>query len=75
MWGQYPFNYLEMIDMLFGKEDNTIEVCSGNVKEDYFTVDINTETDLPNTIRLLNIINNYLNAMIFKNLMNCIIMC
>ena len=33
-----------MIDMLFGKEDNTIEVCSGNVKEDYFTVDINTET-------------------------------
>lgn len=44
MWGQYPFNYLEMIDMLFGKEDNTIEVCSGNVKEDYFTVDINTET-------------------------------
>jgi hypothetical protein len=25
---RYPFNYLEMIDAVFGKEDNTIEVCS-----------------------------------------------
>ena len=27
--GSYPFNYLEMIDNLFGKEENIIEVCSG----------------------------------------------
>ncbi|MFZ0326384.1 MAG: hypothetical protein WAL66_03690, partial [Nitrososphaeraceae archaeon] len=47
--GQYPFNYLEMIDTLFGKEDNTIEVCSGNVKEDCFTVDINPDTK-PNLV-------------------------
>ena len=46
---QYPFNYLEMIDTLFGKEDNTIEVCSGNVKEDCFTVDINPDTK-PNLV-------------------------
>jgi hypothetical protein len=26
--GRYPYNYLEMIDAVFGKEDNTIEVCS-----------------------------------------------
>ncbi len=42
--GRYPFKYLEMIDMLFGKEDNIIEVCSGNVKENCFSVDINPET-------------------------------
>jgi hypothetical protein len=27
--GSYPYKYLEMINALFGKEDNTIEVCSG----------------------------------------------
>jgi hypothetical protein len=26
--GRYPYNYLEMIDNIFGKEENTIEVCS-----------------------------------------------
>src|SRR6266545_38859 len=41
--GKYPFCYLEMIDNLFGKEENIIEVCSGNVKG-CFTVDINPET-------------------------------
>jgi hypothetical protein len=30
--GEYPFHYLEMIDYVFGKEENTIEVC--------FTVDM-----------------------------------
>jgi hypothetical protein len=39
--GQYPYRYLEMIDNLFGKDDNTIEVCSGNVKGNCFKVDIN----------------------------------
>ncbi|MPZ06039.1 MAG: hypothetical protein GEU26_06410 [Nitrososphaeraceae archaeon] len=42
--GRYPFNYLEMIDTIFGKEDNTIEVCSGSVKGNSFTVDINPDT-------------------------------
>jgi hypothetical protein len=42
--GSYPFNYLEMLDHVFGAEDNkdTIEVCSGSVKG-CFTVDINQE--------------------------------
>ena len=31
--GSYPFNYLEMIDAVFGKEDNTIEVCSGMIRK------------------------------------------
>ncbi|MFZ1877815.1 MAG: hypothetical protein WAU25_12370 [Nitrososphaeraceae archaeon] len=30
--GRYPFNYLEMIDSIFGKEDNTIKVCSGGMR-------------------------------------------
>jgi hypothetical protein len=47
--GQYPFNYLEMIDTLFGKEENTIEVCSGNVKDNCFTVDISPDTK-PNLV-------------------------
>ena len=48
--GRYPFNYLEMIDAVFGKEDNTIEVCSGMIKKNKicaqcFAVDINPETN------------------------------
>jgi len=47
--GSYPYNYLEMIDAIFGKEDNTIEVCSGMVRKtgcrDCFTVDINPQTN------------------------------
>lgn len=39
--GQYPFHYLEMIDHVFGREENTIEVCSGSVNAGCFTVDIN----------------------------------
>ena len=45
--GRYPYNYLEMIDNIFGKEENTIEVCSRSVKgskespSSCFTVDIN----------------------------------
>jgi len=51
--GRYPYNYLEMINNIFGKEDNTIEVCSRSVKgtkesssclSACFTVDINSET-------------------------------
>jgi hypothetical protein len=55
--GSYPYNYLEMIDMIFGKEDKTIEVCSGMIRKysnSYhdnsgsdlcFTVDINPKTN------------------------------
>jgi hypothetical protein len=47
--GRYPYNYLEMIDHVFGSEKNTIEVCSGSIKGRHassspsapFTVDIN----------------------------------
>jgi hypothetical protein len=52
--GRYPYNYLEMIDNIFGKEENTIEVCSRSVQgrngpegtktSSCFTVDINPET-------------------------------
>lgn len=46
--GRYPFNYLEMIDNIFGYEPNTIEVCSrsvpgGNMGGHCFTVDINPD--------------------------------
>lgn len=43
--GEYPFHYLEMIDYVFGKEENTIEVCSGGVNGGSFTVDINPKTN------------------------------
>ena len=41
---KYPYNYPEMIENVFGREENTIEVCSGSVKGNCFTVDINPET-------------------------------
>jgi hypothetical protein len=45
--GRYPYNYLEMIDNIFGKENNSIEVCSNSVKggkeSSCFTVDINPD--------------------------------
>ena len=34
-----------MIDRVFGKEENTIEVCSGSVNGGCFTVDINPKTN------------------------------
>lgn len=40
--GKYPYNYLEMINEVFGYDRNTIEVCSNSVK-DVFTVDIRPE--------------------------------
>ena len=44
--GRYPYKYLEMIDSLFGPDDNTIEVCSRSVSKDScFTVDINPDTN------------------------------
>jgi hypothetical protein len=50
--GSYPYKYLEMIDMIFGKEDKTIEVCSGLIRKynangnsEYFTVDINPKNN------------------------------
>jgi hypothetical protein len=47
--GRYPYNYLEMIDTVFGKEKNTIEVCGYKVKEYYdtncFTVDMKSATN------------------------------
>ena len=30
--GSYPHHYREMIHYVFGKEENTIEVCSGSVR-------------------------------------------
>jgi len=42
---QYPFNYLETINTIFGKEENTIEVCSGHVDDECFKVDINPNTN------------------------------
>jgi hypothetical protein len=45
--GSYPYNYLEMIDRLFGNQDDTIEVCSGMVRKydnkSCFTVDMLTQ--------------------------------
>jgi hypothetical protein len=48
--GSYPHHYREMIDYIFGKEENAIEVCSGSVKGRNassspapFTVDINPD--------------------------------
>lgn len=45
--GQYPLNYLDMIDHVFGSEPNTIEACSRTVQVDNirtgFTVDINSK--------------------------------
>ena len=42
--GKYPFRYLELIDFVFGREENTIEVCSGSING-CFTVDINPKTN------------------------------
>jgi hypothetical protein len=40
--GRYPYKYLEMIEMIFGPEENTIEVCSHNSQfREALTVDIN----------------------------------
>ena len=44
--GKYPYNCLEMIEHLFGPEDNVIEVCSYNsryLEPDIVTVDINPD--------------------------------
>ncbi|HEY7573406.1 MAG TPA: hypothetical protein VH796_18760 [Nitrososphaeraceae archaeon] len=30
--GRYPYNYLEMIEHIFGSEEDTIHVCSGSIK-------------------------------------------
>jgi hypothetical protein len=44
--GAYPHKYLEMIDSVFGKDDNTIEVCAGmNTVKDAVTVDIRLSTN------------------------------
>ncbi|MDP9287226.1 MAG: hypothetical protein M3P08_03405 [Thermoproteota archaeon] len=62
--GSYPYNYLEMIDTVFGKEDNTIEVCAGMLKKhgytNCFTVDVNSNTnpDLVDDGRLLSSLQN-----------------
>lgn len=43
--GRYPYNYLEMIENLFGEEKNIIEVCSGSIQSSCFTVDINPDAN------------------------------
>jgi hypothetical protein len=67
--GSYPYKYLGMIDAIFGREDNTIEVCSYSVKgidkgKGCFTVDINPATN-PNLVEdgqtLLSISDNRFN--------------
>ena len=42
--GKYPYFYLEMIDTIFGRAENTIEVCSHSKFIDAVTVDINPKT-------------------------------
>src|SRR5215204_7662438 len=68
--GRYPYNYLEMIDNIFGKEENTIEVCSHSVRgrnwshrtktSSCYTVDINPETrpDLVDDGQELRLVSN-----------------
>jgi hypothetical protein len=41
--GRYPYKYLEMIDRIFGPEENTIEVCSHSQFQKALTVDINPD--------------------------------
>jgi hypothetical protein len=47
--GSYPYKLPEMIETLFGREDNTIEVCGGMLKKhgytNCFTVDVNPNTN------------------------------
>jgi len=43
--GRYPYQYLEMIDRIFGQDLHTIEVCSRSVKGGCLSVDINPNTD------------------------------
>ena len=51
--GQYPYNYKEMIDNIFGVANNAVEVCSNSIKKDdskdlcdhLTTVDIRPETN------------------------------
>jgi hypothetical protein len=48
--GRYPYNYLEMIDTIFGPEENTIEICSHNSQFSIaITVDINPANN-PNIV-------------------------
>ena len=43
--GRYPYRYLEMINEVFGPEENAIEVCSNSISNSAakFTVDINPD--------------------------------
>ena len=45
--GQYPYNYKEMIDNIFGVANNAIEVCSNSIKADsnLTTVDIRPDVN------------------------------
>ena len=48
--GRYPYKYLEMIESLFGPENNTIEVCSYNSQfHKAITVDVNPSNN-PNIV-------------------------
>ena len=44
--GQYPYNYKEMIDSVFGPSNNAIEVCSNSIESNsnLTTVDIRPDT-------------------------------
>lgn len=48
--GSYPHFYNEIIDNLFGKDKNTIEVCSYKIKKskNLFTVDLNSDYEPSN---------------------------
>jgi hypothetical protein len=59
--GKYPFRYLEMVDRIFGPENNTIEVCSHDSKfKNAVTVDINPahKPDIVDDAQTLNKIDN-----------------
>jgi hypothetical protein len=49
--GQYPYNYKEMIDNIFGVANNAIEVCSNSIEgnSNLTTVDIRPDTN-PNYV-------------------------
>jgi hypothetical protein len=59
--GRYPYQYLEMIEKIFGEEPNTIEVCSStHISKRDFTIDINPKTkpDLIDDGEILSSISN-----------------
>jgi len=53
--GRYPYNYLEMIDYIFGEQENTIEVCSGSIRGRIATSSASTASEEKSESFLLSI--------------------